>query len=232
MAMHLYDADTAEEDLELMGLDFKTQQMSQPIFGYHKWWRTVDLHATFAYHRRTLQLLQWRRPPNRWLLKSPAHLFHLDALIAAYPHARIIMTHRDPARTIPSMMSLLASLLPPDFAQVFDWKAFGHHMAEHWRIGLERAIASRRRLGERRFLDIHHNDFNRDPFGTLERVYAFLDIEFRPQARRAMEQWHARNRSGAHGAHRYDPAAYGLTADRIRSDFAFYIRHFDVPCGA
>jgi len=232
MAMHLFDADTAEEDLEILGLDFKTQQLSQPLFDYHRWWRTANLTPTFAYHRRVLQLLQWKRPPHRWLLKCPAHMFHLDALVAAYPNARIIMTHRDPAKTIPSMLSLLAALLPPDFAKALDWKAFGAHMAENQRVGLERAMASRARLGEARFLDVYHHDFNRDPFGTLHRVYAFLDLEFHPQARQAMERWHGKNQSGAHGAHRYDSATYGLTADQIRSDFDFYIRHFSVPCGA
>ena len=33
---------------------------------------------------------------------------------------------------------------------------------------------------------------------------------------------------GAAGTHRYTAEQYGLTTDQIRSDYAFYIRHFDV----
>lgn len=30
----------------------------------------------------------------QWLLKSPAHLWHLDALLAEYPDALFMTTHR------------------------------------------------------------------------------------------------------------------------------------------
>jgi hypothetical protein len=227
--MHLYDADAAEEDLELLGLDFKAQQLAQPLFGYHAWWRTADLRSTYAYHRRTLQLLQWRRPPNRWLLKFPGHMFHMEALVSAYPNARFVMTHRDPAEAIPSVMSLLSSLLVPEKSRGPDLKTFARHHMEHCRVGLERAIAARKRISEDRFIDIYHRDFNRDPFGTLDRIYAFLGKELRPEARAAMERWHVKNRSGAYGEHRYTPEQFGFTTAQLRSDFDFYIKRFDVP---
>jgi hypothetical protein len=228
LALHLYDADATEEDLELLGLEFKTQQLAVPAFEYHIWWRDTDLSSAFAYHKRVLQLLQWRRPPNRWLLKSPAHTFHFEALVANYPNARFIMTHRDPAKAIPSVLSLLTSLLPAEMRTEAYLKTFALHHAEHLRIGIERAMAARARIGEARFFDIHHRDFSRDPFGTIARVYDFAGFELRPQVRKAMALWHARNRSGAHGLHRYAADQYGLSADQIRTDYAAYIRHFDV----
>lgn len=33
---------------------------------------------------------------------------------------------------------------------------------------------------------------------------------------------------GAAGTHRYTPEEFGLSAAQIRSDYDFYIRHFDV----
>ena len=33
---------------------------------------------------------------------------------------------------------------------------------------------------------------------------------------------------GAHGTHRYTAEQFGLTTAQIRSDYDFYIRHFDV----
>ena len=36
------------------------------------------------------------------------------------------------------------------------------------------------------------------------------------------------NRSGAHGTHRYTAEQFGLSATQLRSDYDFYIRHFDV----
>jgi hypothetical protein len=53
-----------------------------------------------------LQTLQSRQPTERWILKTPNHLWHLEALLAAYPDARIIWTHRDPGPVVTSLASL------------------------------------------------------------------------------------------------------------------------------
>ena len=60
----------------------------------------------YAQHRLALQTLQSRQPTERWILKTPNHLWHLDALLAAYPDARIIWTHRDPGPVVTSLASL------------------------------------------------------------------------------------------------------------------------------
>jgi hypothetical protein len=228
MAMHLFDADATDEDVEILGLEFTAQQLALPIFSYHAWWRELDMRPTFAYHRRVMQLLQSQRPPNLWLFKAPAHNFHLDAMNAAYPQARFVITHRDPAKAVPSAISFISSLIPPGSGLPAQMERFGQLHAEHLRIGVERAMAARDRIGDHRFLDVHHRDFVRDPFGVLGRVYDFLGLEFRPQVREKMERWHAANRSGAHGAHRYTPEQFGLSAAQLHSDYDAYIRRFDV----
>ena len=43
---------------------------------------------------------------GQWLLKSPAHLWQLDALVAEYPDALIVQTHRDPLNVISSISAL------------------------------------------------------------------------------------------------------------------------------
>lgn len=225
-AMHLFDPDATEEDVELLGLSFHAQQLALPIFGYHRWWRDADMRPAMAYHRRVATLLQSRRPPNRWLFKAPAHNFFLEALFDAYPDTRVIVTHRDPARAIPSAISLMSALRPA--APRVSIEEFGRLHAEHFRIGAERAIDARARIGEDRFLDVHHRDFVADPFGTIECVYAFLGRDLAGATMDRMKAWHARNRSGAHGAHRYTPEQFGLTADGIRAQFRRYIERFDI----
>src|SRR3546814_14538911 len=49
-------------------------------------------------------------PDKRWLLKNPGHIEHLDLLFAVFPDARVIQTHRDPAKAVPSLVSLLMNL--------------------------------------------------------------------------------------------------------------------------
>ena len=41
--------------------------------------------------------------------------------------------------------------------------------------------------------------------------------------------WQKTHAMGAGGTHRYTPEQFGLSADRIRGDYDFYIRRFDVP---
>jgi hypothetical protein len=227
MALHLWDPDATDEDVELLGLSFRAQQFVLPIHDYHVWWRDGDMREAYAYQRRAITLLQSRRPPDRWLFKAPAHSYHLEAFFAAYPDARVVVTHRDPARSVPSTLSFVSSLAPPDL-QV-DPHEFGRRRAEHIRVGAERMMEARARIGEDRFLDVLHRDFVSDPFGTLDRVYDFIGREPTAASRDAMAAWHARHRTGTHGDHRYTAAQFGLTIDGLRSDFASYIERYDVP---
>ena len=48
------------------------------------WVVDCDMTGTYEYHRRVLRLLQWHCPPHLWHLKTPVHMFALDALVAAY----------------------------------------------------------------------------------------------------------------------------------------------------
>jgi hypothetical protein len=227
-AMHLWEIDGTVEDTQVLGMEGMDPQLQIPAFGYHRWWWTADLKAAYAYHRRVMLVLQSKRPPNLWFLKAPHHIFHLEDIVAAYPNARFVFMHRDPAKIVPSCASLVRSLLPPGSRERIDPHEFGALTCEYWRIGIERAIAAKSSIGEHRFLDIHHQDFDRDPFGTLERIYAFLELELRPQVREAIAQWQAKNRSGAHGIHHYSPEDFGLSVHQIRSEFEFYIRRFNV----
>lgn len=229
VAQHIFEVDASVEDTEVLGLEFGAQNLTLPVFSYLDWWRTADMHSCFAYHRRVVKLLQSRRPPNLWLFKAPHHKFHLDALIAAYPNARFVMTHRDPAKVVPSYTSLVTSTVwPKGTMEHHDPKQVGPYISNHLRVGMERAIESRKRIGEDRFLDIHHHDLNRDAMGALERIYAFLGLDLRDDMRKAVTDWIAVNRSGAHGEHRYTPEQFGLTAAQIRSDYGFYIERFGI----
>ena len=42
------------------------------------------------------------------MLKTPAYVMILDDLVAAYPDATVVFSHRDPARTMPSTVSTTA----------------------------------------------------------------------------------------------------------------------------
>jgi Sulfotransferase family len=226
-AMHTFDADATIEDTELLGMAFHGQQFTLPVYRYHAWWRGADMRPTFEYHRRVIKLLQSRRPPDLWLFKAPHHNFHLEAIVSAYPDARFVMTHRDPAKAIPSWASLVSNIFPaPEDAR--DLQRLGREVCEHLRVGVEQAIAARTRLPDELFFDVHHRELIADPMGTVRQVYEFLGLELQPSVEQVIAEWQEANQSGAHGTHHYTAEQFGLTVDQIRSDYDFYIRHFGV----
>ena len=226
-AMHLYDVDATMEDTELLGMAFQGQQFTLPVHGYHAWWRSADMTAAYAYHRRVVKLLQSQRPPNLWLFKAPHHNFHLEAIVSAYPEARFVMTHRDPGKSVPSWASIVSAIFPAARSER-DLGRLGHEVSEHLRVGVENAITARARIGEERFLDVHHRDLIADPLGAVGRVYDFVGLELRPSVEAAIVQWQRTNRSGAHGTHRYTAEQFGLSTAQLRADYDFYIQHFGV----
>ena len=142
----------------------------------------VDLRRTTA---ASCKLLQSRRPPDLWLFKAPHHNFHLEAIVSAYPDVRFVMTHRDPAKSVPSWASIVSTIFPRPQGER-DLRRLGREVSEHLRVGVENAIAARARLGEDRFLDVHHRDLIADPMGTMRRIYEFLGLELRPPVEQAI----------------------------------------------
>src|SRR5205823_1211592 len=149
--------------------------------------------------------------------------FHLEPLAAAYPDIRFVMTHRDPAKVVPSYTSLVSSIMPPAAGER-DLHALGREISDHLRIGMEHAIAARRRLGEGCFLDVHHRELVSEPKATIRRVYDWLDLELTSAVEHAILEWQQENKVGAAGVHRYTPEQFGLSASQIRSDYDFYIQ--------
>ncbi|OCC23604.1 sulfotransferase [Croceicoccus estronivorus] len=228
-AMHLWDADASVEDTEVLGLEFRSQQMTMPIWRYHDWWRKGDMRPTFAYHARVARLLQSSRPPNRWLFKAPHHKFHLDHMVDAYPDIRFVFTHRDPVKSVPSYASFVASLYPPEVVAKIGKEKIGREIHSHLLTGMHQAMAAREKLGPDRFLDVHHADFVARPMEELERIYDWLGMELTNAMRQRFETWREENHSGAHGAHRYTAEEYGMSPEQLREDFDFYIRALDIP---
>ena len=97
--IHYTSADTPEECVllhayALNGVQMGTEVMLEP---YASWYREQDLRPMYAYYADLLRLLDWQRPGQRWLLKAPAHMWAIDALIETFPDVSIVWSHRDPA---------------------------------------------------------------------------------------------------------------------------------------
>ena len=228
---HITAVDGAAEDGPILALDFRVAELVLPVPDFTAWWRAARHTTAFAYHERVLRMLHSGRPPTRWLLKYPAYLFQLGDVVARYPTARFVMTHRDPVAALPSTCSTILDSRQkrlPDLPT--DRRSFGPQMLEHWTDGMRRALDARAVLGEQRFIDVGQHEVEIDPVGTAQRVYDFAGLRLPDDVRHAMTRWAAENRRGARGEHRYRAADFGLADDEIRHAFAEYLDRFGRYC--
>ena len=221
MGVHYIAADTVEECWQLLRQTLRSvsYECLAHLPTYSAWLAGQDWAGPFRRHRRNLQLIGLNEPGKRWVLKNPSHLFSLDAIMAEYPDALIIQTHRAPRTVIGSMCSLAAHATEGQ-SHVFLGPVIGAGQLELWARGLESFAASRSRYDPAQFLDVDYADFTADPAGTVESVYARFGLEYSAAAAAAVRALQAAAGSGAaRPAHRYSLAEFGLTGEQVDSRF-------------
>jgi len=196
---------------------------------YHRWlMHEADHSPAYRYHRKFLQHLQ-SGVGGQWLLKSPAHIWQLDTLLAEYPDAVLVQTHRDPLVVISSISALAAHLqkLASDGATVR--RAAGQCSAETI-LGIERTMKwlDDGVIAKDRIIDVQFADFMRDPFATIRAIYARLGRELTPGAEQRMRE-HLSAHPSDDGGSRYTWTDTGLDAAELREQVRGYQERFGVP---
>jgi hypothetical protein len=221
-----------QECILLTALDFRSQVFEGMalIPSFTTWLLSCDVTPGYRYHQRVLKLLQWRCPPTRWWLKSPAHLPTIDALDAVYPDARFVMTHRHLGQVLPSLCALKDALGSP-LTHKLDLHALGRHETDLWSRSLRTTIDFRDRDRVDRFFDVGFSEMQDDPIAAMERLYDALGDELTAETRMRMQAWWRDSGQQRRRGPRPDPSTYGLDLDALRDDFAFYHERFGIPEG-
>jgi len=226
--IHFTSADTPEECVLLHAYDFHGVQLGiEPMLEpYASWYRSqvVDLRPLYAYQKKLMQLLDWQRPGERWLLKAPAHLWGLDALASVFPDVAIVWTHRDPVACTASACSMTAALMTT--LEGLDKKWLGPRVMEFYACSLDRGLAAREAMDPRRVVDVSHDEFVKDAVGVAKRIYAHFGLALGPAALSAFEKHASANPRAKHGSHDYDLEAFGLDEARVRERFRAYQERF------
>ena len=225
--VHPMRADLPTECVSIMTHVFASYQFQTTCHlpSYQQWLAHVDLRPAYAFHREVLQHLQWRHRGERWVLKAPAHSFSLEALIACYPDARFIQTHRDPVQVIGSVGSLDA-ILRGAFSDDIRLERIGSEAVEQWAEAASRVIAARDHDLEDRFHDVYYSDLVREPVETVRRLYARLGFAWSKEVEARMRRFLVDDQREANGVHQYSLAQFGLTPDMIADRFHHYYRRF------
>jgi hypothetical protein len=228
-AVHWEPGDGPTECVALLTQSFRAQDWHGlfRIPSYVEWFHGCDMTPAYAYHRLSLQVLQ-SRAPGRWTLKAPGHLLALDALVATYPDARIVVLHRDPVRTVPSSASLSVTARPDSLSTADFTGYWGPLWVDVLGTMVDRLVEHRDRVGDDRFHDLHYRDFVADPVGAVRGIYDHFGEELDDVAATRMQEHLDRHPRGEHGAHRYTVADFDLDERMVRDRFAAYCARFGV----
>lgn len=231
---HPMDADWPEEEMLLLNHSFSgfSPLGLYHVPSYYRWFLEDDKLAAYRDMADFMKLISWSRgepEEKRWLLKNPQHMLDLPTLLKTFPDAKLVFVHRDPIKTVGSIMSLTWYYAAqhtdlPCRGPIRDvWMDFYEQMAR-------RCIAAREHIPAAQQLDVHYADMNRDWRKEMRRIYEFADMEFDSATESAMADWLAESeREGLHSGHRYALEDFGTTAEEVDARMKFYREHYGIP---
>ncbi|MCE2513228.1 MAG: sulfotransferase [Acidimicrobiia bacterium] len=213
-------------------------QLQMPAFGgmlwetilhderFRDWYLATDQTPWYEWMRTVLKVCT-HVGGGRWVLKSPQHVEQLGPLMAAFPDATVLCTHRDPVAVTKSIATMLAytartSARPECLIDV----------AHYWIDRVERMFrayaAGRDLVPSEQSMDVHFNEFMQDDVAMVARVYGLAGRPFTPEVRGAMDAFMDAHPRGKHGRVLYDLAAVGRDPGERRAALQFYVDRFGV----
>ena len=157
---------------------------------------TVDLRPAYRWQKRFLQHRQLRSSIKRLVLKSPDHVFGLEELLAVFPDAIIIQTHRDPLDVLKSQIQL-TQLLEGMFcrpAKVEQLQVREARKVAQMLDYISRFRDAHPELSEQ-FIDVKYSELITDPLAVVRRINEHLGIQLaNPTAERMQHIASSRSR--------------------------------------
>lgn len=221
------DAMAVNEEVVILDRTFlsTTYDSMMPIPSYGIWQAEQDHEPAYNDLYAWMQAIQhqspWRRG-RKWILKTPHHMLGgMAGLLSVWPSVKLIWTHRDIADVIPSYCSMCASMSVGSSTS-YRRESQGAYWTARFRSGIQKFLAIIDTLDEGQLINIRYADTVSDPIGTAAHVMAALGYSCDDADRAAFAACMAENARAVRPAHKYSAADFGLTADGIASDFAFY----------
>ncbi len=225
MKAHGVMADEVDECLLPMSQDFTSNwfpsQMDVP--DYDRWLLTADESYAFRRYKDMLRLVGLH-DDRRWLLKNPSHVFGIDAMMAVFPDACIVQTHRHPAASLASLVNILANIMKAYTGEDIDRPARIARETAFWAEAVRRTMAAQDRQPHR-FANVMQSDIRRDPMGVVHAIYHRFGLTLSTEAETAMQAWAKRNTLQPDSGHSY--AAIEQQGP-INDAFAAYISRYQL----
>lgn len=229
-AIHPMDAHAYDEELSLIEQSFVSNMPESMLYvpSYGEWLLNADQRPAYDELVDWLKILQWQDSSRRgqsWVLKCPHHLTAVQTVLDVFPEAVIAMTHRRVEHVMGSWYSMVASLTGGNTDADLS-SAQAAHWTQRLRRNLVDMMAARERA-EDRFVDVHYRGLLAEPLEHARRVFTAAGIAPNAQDETAWGDWLGGNKRDNRPSHKYAVEDFGISADDLRRDFAFYSERFD-----
>ncbi len=230
-ATHLMDVTGPDECAHIMSMAFAQAgfQNYVKVPGYFDWLLAeADFQAAYRLHKTVLQLLQWRAPRRRWVLKYPNHMLAVADIRAVYPDAICVATHRDPAQTLASLCALTEQYRAARY-DTNDRQALGREMLHFVKAHIDRFMAYRDGPdGKDGVVDVDYYRLVAEPVSIVAEIYDRIGMTMPEAVHSRLDTWIEANPKGKRGRHEYRLADYGLDSGAVDAVFADYRERFGV----
>ncbi|GAA4545660.1 sulfotransferase family protein [Amycolatopsis samaneae] len=227
--IHTIAWDAPEEDVILVDRSFVSMSFDSFYWvpGYGDWLRAADQTRAYAELYQWLQVLQWQDPARagrKWVLKSPHHLTAVDTVLDTFEGCKIVMTHRSPARAVPSYASMVCTM-SAQYSEKTDPVAVGRYWSDRFAATLREFSAVRAKRPER-FVDVRFDAMLTEPVTQARRVLGELGLTADEADDAAFLSYVERDRAERKAAHSYTAEEFGLSAGQLDRDFAAYLEEY------
>jgi Sulfotransferase family len=232
-SLHPIEADAPQECIEFTSQVFRSPRFDDVYRApsYRAWLDKSGFDEGYRFLARFLRHLQGPgEAPRRWILKSPEHVFSIDALGRVFPTAMLVLVHRDPGHVLVSA-ARLTELMRAPFTTAIDRREIGRKVANYWQDAMRRMVefADDPSFPLRsRLVHVQYRSLIADPIGAIGRIYDAFGLELTRGARAAMAAKVARVPNGGYGANRYRPEEFGIDPERERARASVYTKRFGV----
>ena len=231
-ALHLYDEDGSDECHAFLQQSYGAVGL-QNVFRVPDYFDYIldeaDLVETYSIHKRQLQLLQWKQEARPWALKYPNHVIAMNEILAVYPDARFVMTHRDPVQTLASICKMTFNLRGARCRHPVDPHEVGQHMRHFIQRHIDRIMAFDRSEHGGRVVHVDYYALVDDPVAEMRRIHLGIGIDTPDDIAKAVAAWHRDNPKNARGRNDYTLEQWGLDDAEMAEQFCDYMQRFDIP---
>lgn len=225
--MHDMYPDHVHEEIQLMATAFGGMlfESGRAEPAWRDWYLASDQTPVYRWTRTVLQVLTYLGGGDRWVLKSPQHVEQIGPLMAAFPDAVVVFTHRDPVEVTASVSTMIA------------YTARMSHRAEaladvgrYWVDRIERmfraGVDQREVVSAEQSMDVRFDDFMADDIAMVRRIYELADQPFDDSVEAHMAAFMADHPRGKHGRIIYDLSMFGVDPTEREQALAFYRERF------